>query len=303
MRKKLAALVVVAFAAAVLGAAPDSSGSPDIANGASGTPQGCGFGLVYTRHAPLRRCPYPASAHVMRSVLTRDRASFDALFAGRDPNQRWSSDGSHQLAALTVASTNRVSLGSLGNEGNDFSCCPAMSADGRYVAFESYATNLLLTDTNNRQDIFVRDTLMSTTTRASVDSAGNQADDDSFFTAMSADGRFVVFSSFASNLVPGDTVVCGPPEFAFSCIDVFVRDLLTGTTEMVSVSSAEVPGNDFSYLAAISGDGRYVAFFSSRRTWCRATSTIPATSTATACGSRTAPTCSCAIASWERQRL
>ncbi len=138
-----------------------------------------------------------------------------------------------------------------------------MSADGRHVAFESYATNLVATDTNNRLDIFVRDTSLATTTRANLDSGGNQANDDSFFQAISADGRFVAFASFASNLVAGDTADCGvPPIFTFNCLDVFVRDLQTGTTEMVSVSSAEVPSNDFSYLPAISGDGRYVAFLS-----------------------------------------
>jgi WD40-like Beta Propeller Repeat len=263
VRKKLAALVVAAFAAAVLAAPGETIASPGTAPLAGiDDAARCRSYLAYGRITAPGRCNYATSAQMMRSLLTRDRAPFDALTANRDPNQRWATAASNELAVATVASTTRVSVGGAGNEANDHSCCPSMSADGRHVAFESYATNLVATDTNNRLDIFVRDTSLATTTRASLDSGGNQANDDSYFPVVSADGRFVAFVSFAGNLVAGDTVICGPPEFQFSCIDVFVRDLQTGTTEMISVSSAEVPGNDFSYVAAISADGRYVAFFS-----------------------------------------
>ena len=171
-------------------------------------------------------------------------------------------DQGGRASLLSTSSTVRVSVDGAGNEGNNFSCCPAMSGDGRYVAFESSATNLVPGDTNNRADIFVRDNETQTTTRVTLDSLGNQANDDSFYASMSADGRFVAFTSFATNLVPGDTAICGPSPFAFNCPDVFVRDRQVGTTERVSVSSTATQGNGESYWPVISGNGRHVAFFS-----------------------------------------
>src|SRR4028119_2001197 len=110
-----------------------------------------------------------------------------------------------------------VSVDSAGNLGNSDSRRPSISADGRFVAFQSYASNLVPGDTNNTYDIFVRDRLTNTTTRVSVDSAGNQGNGSTFTTpSISADGRFVAFSSGASNIVPGDTN---------SSYDIFVREL------------------------------------------------------------------------------
>jgi Tol biopolymer transport system component len=127
----------------------------------------------------------------------------------------------------------------------------SISADGRFVAFYSTATNLVAGDTNGVGDIFVRDRQAGTTERVSVDSAGIEADDKSAEPAISADGRFVTFFSAADNLVAGDSN-------RFS--DVFVRDLLTGTTERVSVDSSGVEGNAISLRTSISADGRLVAF-------------------------------------------
>jgi hypothetical protein len=194
VRKKLAALVVAAFAVAVLAAPGETVASPGTAPLAGiDDAARCRSYLAYGRITAPGRCNYATSAQMMRSLLTRDRAPFDALLANRDANQRWATAGSNELAIATVASTARVSVGGAGNEANDYSCCPSMSADGRSVAFESYATNLVPTDTNNRLDIFVRDTSLATTTRASLDSGGNQANDDSYVPVMSADGRFVAF--------------------------------------------------------------------------------------------------------------
>jgi hypothetical protein len=81
----------------------------------------------------------------------------------------------------------------------------SISADGRFVAFSSYSSNLMLRDTNDASDVFVRDTLTNTTTRLSVGSEGNQGNQSSFGGSISADGRIVVFDSEASNLVSGDT--------------------------------------------------------------------------------------------------
>jgi Ca2+-binding RTX toxin-like protein len=146
-----------------------------------------------------------------------------------------------------------ISVDSAGNLGNRNSLFSSISADGRFVAFSSGATNLVPGDTNNRDDIFVRDTLTNTTTRVSVDSAGNQADEISSTPSISADGRFVVFDSNARNLVPEDTN---------NTFDIFVRDTLNNTTTRVSVDSAGNQANRNSSTPSISADGRFVAFFS-----------------------------------------
>jgi len=146
-----------------------------------------------------------------------------------------------------------VSVDSAGNLGNSFSSQPSISADGRFVAFSSDASNIVPGDTNSNPDVFVRDTLTNTTTRVSVDSAGNQANSISDGASISADGRFVAFLSNASNIVPGDTNSSG---------DIFVRDTLTNTTTRVSLDSAGNQGNSFSILPSISADGRFVAFYS-----------------------------------------
>ncbi|MEG4857952.1 calcium-binding protein [Microcoleus sp. K1-B6] len=152
---------------------------------------------------------------------------------------------------LLTNTTTRVSVDSAGNQGNQFSYGPSISADGRFVAFSSDASNLVPGDTNNTRDIFVRDTLTNTTTRVSVDSADNQANSFSYEPSISADGRFVAFWAGATNLVPGDTN---------DNSDIFVRDTLTNTTTRVSVDAAGNQGNNNSAYASISADGRRVAF-------------------------------------------
>jgi hypothetical protein len=147
----------------------------------------------------------------------------------------------------------RVSVDSAGAQANGASLGLSISADGRYIAFESYATNLVAGDTNGVVDVFVRDRLNGTTERVSVDSTGMQGNDDSALASISADGRYVAFASFATNLVPGDTN---------NASDVFVHDRQTGATERVSVDSSGVQGNDLSSRPSISADGRYVAFHS-----------------------------------------
>ncbi|MFM9265511.1 calcium-binding protein [Tychonema sp. BBK16] len=156
----------------------------------------------------------------------------------------------------------RVSVDSAGNEGNvnpnnrgDIGGDPSISADGRFVAFISFASNLVPGDTNDAPDIFVRNLLTNTTTRVSVNSAGNQGNSFSGSSSISADGRFVAFSSFASNLVPGNTNT-GPGN------NIFVRDLLTNTTTRVSVNSADQGQTFESGSPSISSNGRFVAFAS-----------------------------------------
>jgi Tol biopolymer transport system component len=98
-----------------------------------------------------------------------------------------------------------VSVTSDGTQGNSHSAFPSISADGRYVAFSSLASNLVPGDTNGVPDVFVHDRLTGQTTRVSVASDGTQGNDHSGCPSISADGRYVAFESLASNLVPGDT--------------------------------------------------------------------------------------------------
>jgi len=151
--------------------------------------------------------------------------------------------------------TTRVSVASDGTEGNGFCSEPSISADGRFVAFYSSATNLVAGDTNGVGDVFVHDRQTSQTTRVSVASDGTEGNGGSGAASISADGRFVAFLSDADNLVPGDTN--GSP-------DVFVHDRQTGQTTRVSVASNGTQGNGTSGEdgCSISADGRFVAFIS-----------------------------------------
>jgi Tol biopolymer transport system component len=153
-----------------------------------------------------------------------------------------------------TGATEIVSVDSAGVQGLENSLDPSISADGRYVAFESHASNLVPGDTNGSFDVFVRDRLTGTTERLSVDSSGAEGNNQSFDPSISADGRFVAFYSSATNLVPGDTN---------DSLDVFVHDRQSGTTERVSVDWDGAEGNGHSRLPSISSDGRYVAFESS----------------------------------------
>ena len=106
-----------------------------------------------------------------------------------------------------LAQTTRVSIDSAGAQGNADSYFSGISADGRYVAFMSYASNLVPGDTNGTTDVFRHDRQTGATTRLSVDSAGMQSDDQSgnYGVLISANGQFAAFDSFATNLVSGDT--------------------------------------------------------------------------------------------------
>ena len=144
-----------------------------------------------------------------------------------------------------------------GGEANHNSFDPVISADGRFVAFASQATNLVAGDTNGFNDIFVRDLQTGATTRVSVSSIGEQANSVSHGPDISADGRYVVFYSSASNLVSADHN---------GTWDVFVHDRVSGATERVSVSRAGVESTCcVSTDASITADGRYVAFLSQGR--------------------------------------
>jgi len=137
-----------------------------------------------------------------------------------------------------------------GRAGNRFSRNPMVSGNGRFVAFRSLASDLVVGDTNQRWDIFVRDRLAGTTERVSVSSSGEQANHNSLEPSISNDGRFVVFRSLASNLVEGDTN---------SRADVFVHDRQSGQTAILSAPPGD-QANGHSSQPAISGNGQWIVF-------------------------------------------
>jgi Tol biopolymer transport system component len=138
-------------------------------------------------------------------------------------------------------------------EANGPSVDPAVSGDGRFVAYMSSATNLVAGDLNGLPDIFVHDLVTSVTSRVSVALDRGDPNGDSAFASISADGRLVAFSSSASNLVVGDSN---------GCTDIFVVDRAAGTIVRASISTTQVQANGCSVEPAISGDGRYVSFTS-----------------------------------------
>jgi WD40-like Beta Propeller Repeat len=131
----------------------------------------------------------------------------------------------------------------------------AISADGKRVAFDSTATNLIANDSNRSRDVFLRDLVANSTSRVSVRSDGSQlpADSGTSGVAISADGHVVVFGSTAAEVVPGDSS---------GREDVFRHDLATGKTTIASVSTSGGPENDSSYAPAVNSDGSVVAFTS-----------------------------------------
>ncbi len=160
------------------------------------------------------------------------------------------------------AVVDRVDVDSAGMPADRSSFDPVLSASGRFVAFVSFATNLVDGDTNGVSDVFVRDREAHTTERVSVATDGSEANagDDRFGSGsdavfLSPDGRYVAFLSSATNLVAGDTN---------DAPDVFVRDRQTGITERVNVSSAGEQDNGGAFASFrppyLSADGRIVVF-------------------------------------------
>lgn len=151
-----------------------------------------------------------------------------------------------------------------------YNVVPSLSANGRFVAFASMAGDLVPGDTNQRADVFLRDTCVGApagcapaTTRVSIGNDGSQGNDGSSDQSISADGRFVAFSSLATNLVPADT------EPAMASKDIFVRDTCFGapagclpSTVRISVSASGKESNGISDFPVISADGHWVAFLS-----------------------------------------
>ncbi|WP_164867950.1 PD40 domain-containing protein [Rhodovarius crocodyli] len=147
----------------------------------------------------------------------------------------------------------RRSLASAGQQLNDTSDYADLSADGLYLVFQSDATNPSLADTNGVTDIWRQNRGTGVLERVSVSASGVEANGASYGAAISADGRYVVFTSMATNLVTGDT-----NGFA----DIFRKDMQTGAVLLVSLNTVGAAANSVSYGAAVNSDGRYVAFLS-----------------------------------------
>lgn len=157
--------------------------------------------------------------------------------------------------SISQGVTERVNIASNGSQAFDpgippDDSSPAISADGRFVAFASSAADLVANDTNGVFDVFVHDRQIGETERVSIGSNGSQAEGDSFSPTISADGRFVAFQS--SNLWVKGQIHNG----------IFVHDRQTGDTEFFSISNEGEAANGISHNAVISADGQFVAFVS-----------------------------------------
>lgn len=189
---------------------------------------------------------YPAIA--ARAATVAFHTSATNLIPGGDSN------GSYDIYVRDFEDSDtctRVSVTDSEGQANGSSYLASISDDGRYVAFESDATNLVSGDTLGHRDIFVRDRTAGTTKRVSLSSAGTQAGAGCFWSSISGDGRYVAFYSTAANLTPMDTN---------GVSDVFVRDTQLNTTKRVSVSSAGTQATSISWFPKLSADGRFVAF-------------------------------------------
>lgn len=145
-----------------------------------------------------------------------------------------------------------VSVADDGSPGNHASTWPSISDDGRFAVFSSFADSLVSGDHNANWDVFLRDRASGTTRRISADAAGGDANGGSDGGEISADGRFVVFTSYATDLVASDTNATS---------DVFLHELATGVTTLLSRTST-AQGNGVSYHPSISADGSLVVFVS-----------------------------------------
>jgi hypothetical protein len=145
------------------------------------------------------------------------------------------------------------SVSSTGAYANGDSYNSSLSSDGRFIVFESDASNLVASDTNGGRDIFLRDRITGNVRMISTSSADAQGTSPSTTPELSYNGNYVVFMSAANNLVTGDTNAKN---------DIFMKNLITGATTLVSTNTTGVQQNGNAQLPTISGDGRYVAFAS-----------------------------------------
>lgn len=150
-----------------------------------------------------------------------------------------------------ASTTRRISVATDGGNPNGRSNTPDITPDGRWIVFQSQASNLVDGDTNGASDIFLYDNESGELRRVSVADDGEQANSFSITPSISHDGRSVAFASMASNLVPGA---------ANGFLQIYVRDLQENRNELASVNAAGVPGDSNSFCPDLNGDGSIVAF-------------------------------------------
>ncbi|MCP4356893.1 MAG: hypothetical protein GY796_02610, partial [Chloroflexi bacterium] len=150
-----------------------------------------------------------------------------------------------------AAFTMRVSTHADGTEGDNDSTTPAMTADGKFIAFTSSASNLTAVATNGNGHIFVKDMQSGNVSLASLSTAAIEGNNNSADPTITANGQYIAFESTATNLVTNTVTLWN---------DVFVHDTVGMTTTLVSIASDGTPGNAISENPTISADGRYVAF-------------------------------------------
>lgn len=210
--------------------------------------------IPYLERVSVSTASAQANGDNYQSILSRDgrfvlfESLATSLVASSDTNGTWDVF----LRDMVLSTTICVSVNSAGVLGNGQSHVGGFSPDNRYVAFYSDASNIVAGDTNGVTDLFLYDRNDATVSRVSLSTAGVQGNAASgslvYFTD---DGRYMIFGSFASNLVPGDTN---------GQFDTFMRDLQTNTTTRISFTSAGGELNGYAALGGISGDGRYFYF-------------------------------------------
>ncbi|MFK7804118.1 MAG: FG-GAP-like repeat-containing protein, partial [Anaerolineae bacterium] len=202
--------------------------------------------------------PAPSSSTTAAVLDDFDRdGDVDVAFSNLGFNRLWFNEGAAppEPTPLPTRVANplidRVSIASDGTEGDAWSSDPAISADGAYITFSSSSKNLIVNDRNRRSDIFIHNRITGVTERISISSSGSEANGASFRPDISADGRYVVFQSDATNLVEGDDN---------DAVDIFLHDRQSGTTQLVSVNSNGDTGNGDSKRPAISADGSTIVY-------------------------------------------
>jgi Tol biopolymer transport system component len=213
----------------------------DLDNGGKGTtppPHSCALGVNMFTHLHI---------YFPMKPFTMDGEVFPV-----DNNQLpWNKDLiSHQIPCNPNNAMTRISVAQAGGDANGYSIFPSISGDGRFIAFQSAASNLT-DDNNGREDVFVYDRQECKMELVSVSSDGVQGNGDSGAPAISADGRYVSFRSDATNLVNDDSN---------NVRDIFVHDRQTGQTTRVSVGDGNVQANNPSDWPSISGNGSYIVF-------------------------------------------
>lgn len=211
--------------------------------------------LPLTTHVSISSAGTPANGvGVFEPVISSDGSAV-VYYGGSDnlvPNDNNNSfDVFYHDLGTSI--TSRLSVSTAGSEGNAGSSSDSadLNADGRYVVFASTANNLVPDDTNNVYDIFLRDTVDQITSRVSVSTAGSEGNNGSYTPAISGDGRYVVFSSYATNFTS---------EYTGYNLHIYVHDTQTATTTLLSRSADGAIGNGDSRNPDISADGHTVVF-------------------------------------------